>query len=81
MAVVQALLVFGVLTGGELLLMSIATRVSAWSARRGARRDLRLALDTCGAAFRPERAALARASALAREVETLEGAVARVTQG
>ncbi len=81
MAFVQAALVFAVLMGTELLALSLASRLSAWSARQGALRDLRAALSTHGEAFNPERTALAQTRALARALERLEGAVARVTQG
>jgi len=80
MVIVQAVLVFAVIVAAELLLLSVAARLSAWSARRGALRDLRAALAGRGRAFQPERAAVTRALDLARRTEGLEAALAQ-TQG
>lgn len=79
-AFLHAALVFAIIVGGELFLMSLAARVSAWSARRGALQDLSAALGARGVAFHPERAALTQAIRFARQIEGLGGAVARVTQ-
>lgn len=81
MVIVQAALVLAVILGAELLLLSLAARLSAWSARQGALRDLRAALGARALAFGPERAALDRATTLAREVGNLDSAVARITRG
>ena len=79
-AFLHAALVFAIIVGSELFLMSLAARASAWSARRGALQDLSAALGARGVAFQPERAALTQAIRLARQIEGLGGAVARVTQ-
>lgn len=80
MVFVQAALVFAVIVAAELLLLSLAARLAAWSARRGALRDLRTALAARGHAYGPERSAVAQALALARQIQGLEGAVARTAQ-
>jgi GTPase SAR1 family protein len=75
MAIVQAAVVFGIVLGAELLLLSLAIRLSAWSARRATLRDLRTALTVRGKAYTPERSAVAQALALAKQIDPLKKAV------
>jgi GTPase SAR1 family protein len=80
----HSLAVLGIILGGELLFMSLLIRILAWSARKGAVRDLSLALSpgaqrapsegeeaTAMLAFAPERAALDEAAALADQARSL----------
>lgn len=70
----HALTVIGILLGIELFLFYVALRTMAWSARRRAAADLRTALLAQGAAFRPERIALAEARDVIRRIQSIHEA-------
>jgi energy-coupling factor transporter ATP-binding protein EcfA2 len=72
----HALSVIGIILGVELFAFYLALRMLAWSARRGAATDLRTSLLAHGAAFVPERAALAAARRAVERVRTLHETVA-----
>ena len=60
---------------GELFVMSLIARTLAWNARRGAVRDLRVALAASGAAFARERKALAQTKTLLARLDELKKAL------
>ncbi|MDZ4861138.1 MAG: GTPase [Candidatus Hydrogenedentes bacterium] len=64
-------MVLAILLTVELFAMSLCARAFAWSARRRAARDLRIALLTGGYAFVPERGALAEAQQVAGDIQAL----------
>ena len=71
----HALTVLAILLVAELFLISVFSRMAAWSARRRAARDLRIGLSGSGFAFQPERNALTEALALARIAQNLDADV------
>jgi energy-coupling factor transporter ATP-binding protein EcfA2 len=68
------LVVIIIIVGVELLVLSLLARLAAWAVRRGARRDLGLALTAQEAAFLPERRAVQEALEAARIIEELYAA-------
>jgi len=58
-----------------LFLMSLIARSLAWNARRGAIRDLRVALSTTGHAFTRERKALQQPRALLKRLDDIKKAL------
>lgn len=67
----NAFIVLLIIVGGELVLMSLLARFSAWTARRGAIRDLRVALSSAGHAFTREREALTDTRALLERLASI----------
>lgn len=66
--------VLGILLAVELLLLSLVSRMCAWSARRRAASDLRAAILSGNLAFLPERAVLAEALTKVRGLEEAQTA-------
>lgn len=72
---IHAATVLGIILAVELFGLSVVARFFAWSARRAAVRDLRMALAGPSVAFPAVRGHLAEARKLASEVATLSSAV------
>jgi GTPase SAR1 family protein len=68
---IHTLTVFAIVMGLEIALLSTGVRFAAWSVRRKAAGDLKLALGTGGAAFTAEREAVAEALEHARQITDL----------
>lgn len=68
----HASVLFLILAGMEMALLSLAVRIWAWWARRQSRRDMRSSVAAPGLAFAPERALVQEARATLARIQSLE---------